>query len=93
LIDRVLGPHDNEQIDVALLMRFPVGVGAKENDFVRLKALGDAARETANRGQGNVGRGVTVRLHVSGGRLFFGHAVILQQNPPGQRILMTVRRL
>ena len=29
LIDRVLGLHDNKQINVALFMWFPVGVGAK----------------------------------------------------------------
>jgi hypothetical protein len=74
-------PHDHEQIDVALIMWLPAGVGAKQNDLVRLKALGDAARKTANCRQGDVRRGVSVRLHISGHRLFFGHVAILQQNP------------
>src|SRR5438552_13109579 len=30
LIDRVLGPHDDEQIDIALVMWFPVGIGAEQ---------------------------------------------------------------
>src|SRR5260370_9671756 len=64
-------------------MWFPVGVRAKENDLVRLKALGNLARETANRRHGDIRRGIAVRLHVSGGTLFFGHAVILQLNPAG----------
>ena len=42
--------------------------------------LGDAVRKTANRRHGDVRRGVTVRLHISGGSLFLGHAVILQEN-------------
>ena len=61
-------------------MRIAVGVRAEEDDLVRLKAFGDAARETANRRQRDVRRGVTVWLHVLGERLFLGHVVILQQN-------------
>jgi hypothetical protein len=48
---------------------------------LKFEAVGDAARETANRRHGDVRRGVTVRLHVSEGSQFFGHAVILQKNP------------
>ena len=42
-----------KQIDVALVMRFPISVGAEENDFFRLEALGDAGgaeRRIAARG-------------------------------------------
>jgi hypothetical protein len=56
------------QGDIALI-KF-VNIGTEQNDLVRLKALGDAARETA-----------AVRLHVLRDRLFLGHMVILLQNP------------
>jgi hypothetical protein len=90
LIDRILGPHDYEQIDVALYMWRPISVGAKQYDLVRLKALGDEARETANRRQGDVGRSVTVWLPVAGDDQFFGHVSILPRNPasPPHRVYL-----
>ncbi len=46
--------HDHEDIDVTALMRLAVGVGAKEDDFVGLEAIGNIAREAANDGHGNI---------------------------------------
>jgi hypothetical protein len=55
LIDRILGPHDHEQLDVALVIGLPVGIEAIQNDLFRLKALRDTARETRITARGMFG--------------------------------------
>jgi hypothetical protein len=64
LIDGIARRHDDHQIDVALRVRRAVGIGAKEDDLVRLKPLGNLAREAADRRQRNVWRSIAVRLDV-----------------------------
>jgi hypothetical protein len=41
--------HDDEQIDVAFLVRRAVGVGAEQNDSLRLKFLRDPTCEALDR--------------------------------------------
>ena len=49
LIDHIVGRHDDEQIDIALVVRRAVGIGAEEDDLLRMEALGDLAREAPDR--------------------------------------------
>src|SRR5260370_29575358 len=66
-------------------MRLTVGVGAEQDDLVRLELLGNLARETADRGQRNVRRTVAIAaipLGVLRGWVFLGHVAIL---PPVRR--------
>src|SRR5207248_1093545 len=74
----VAGRHNHQQIDVALVVRRPVGIRAEEDDLLRLEALGDLAREAPDGRERNVRRLVAVRLDVrAGGALWFRHGFIL----------------
>jgi hypothetical protein len=42
LIDRISRRHDDQQIDVALLVRRAVSVGAEQDDLLRMEAFGEA---------------------------------------------------
>ena len=69
--------HHDEDIDIAVGVRRAVGVGAEQNDFVRLVSLGDFAGELANRAHGHVGATV-IALGFVGEFCSRGHARILQ---------------
>ena len=49
LIDGVARRHDDHQINVALLVRSAVGVGAEQDDLLRLEPFGNLARKAADR--------------------------------------------
>ncbi len=55
LIEFVAGGHDNQDVHVAVGVGRAVGIGAEQDDLVRLEALGDLAREAADQARGNVG--------------------------------------
>ena len=48
LIKLVTRRHDDEDIDVAVLVRGAVGVRAEQDDLLRIEALGHLARELAD---------------------------------------------
>lgn len=48
LIELVATRHDHEDIDLAVGVRFAVGVRAEEDDLVRIEPLGDFAGKTAD---------------------------------------------
>jgi hypothetical protein len=54
LIELVAGRHDYQYIDVAPLMRRPIGMRAEEDDLFRAKLLGHFSREGPNDAEGNV---------------------------------------
>lgn len=48
LVELVAAGHDDEQIDVAVLVRPAVGVRAEEDDLLRLEFLGHLARKASD---------------------------------------------
>lgn len=44
----VVGRHDDEKIDVAVLVRRTAGEGTKQNNLVGMKFLGDGAGVTTD---------------------------------------------
>jgi hypothetical protein len=51
LIDLVFRRHHHEQIDVAVLVRLPVGIRAKKNDLVGLEFIHNLIDKPLDRGQ------------------------------------------
>ena len=76
LIVLIPARHHDEDIDIAVGVRRAVGVGAEQNDFVRLVSLGDFAGELANRAHGHVGATV-IALGFVGEFRSRGHAISL----------------
>jgi hypothetical protein len=58
LIDLVACGHYDQDVDIAIGVGNPVGVGAEQNDLVRLEVLGDLACETADDAHGNIGAAI-----------------------------------
>jgi len=82
LIDDVACGHDDHEIDVALLVRLAVGIGAEQDDFVRMKALRDLPRKTPNGRKRDVRRTIAVRLNVGNrSRSFLYHSAIVAAVP------------
>lgn len=55
LIELVAGLHDDQQIHIAVRIRFAVGKGAKENNLVRLKSFGNTSRIAPNNVHWHIG--------------------------------------
>ena len=55
LIQFIAAGHDNEDIDIAIGVRFAVGVRAEEDDFLGLEFFRRFARETADDRLGHFG--------------------------------------
>ncbi len=49
LSDHVVGRHDDQQIDIAFVVRPAVGIGAEQDDLVRMKPLGNLPGKAADR--------------------------------------------
>jgi len=58
LSELVARRHDHEDVHVATSVRSPIGVGAEENDLLRLKAIRDLARVPPNHCYRHIGAGV-----------------------------------
>jgi hypothetical protein len=54
LVNGIPRRHDDQQIDVALLVRLAVGVRAEEDDLDRVKPFGNLTSETADRRERDV---------------------------------------
>jgi hypothetical protein len=54
LIDFIRCGHHDENIDVAICMRFSVGMRAEEDDLLRMKAIGDLPGKPTNYGASDV---------------------------------------
>jgi hypothetical protein len=54
LILLISARHHDKDIDVAILVRRSIGMRSKEDDLVRLKALGHLACEFANHAHGDL---------------------------------------
>src|SRR5262245_9553277 len=54
LVDFVPRRHDDQDIHVAIGVRFTVGIGSEKDDFVGLKSFSDTARELADHSHGNI---------------------------------------
>jgi hypothetical protein len=48
LVDLIGGRHDDQQVHIAFGIRLAIGIGAEEDDLVRLKPFGDLASQAAN---------------------------------------------
>ena len=61
--------HHHQNIDVAIFMRRPVGVGAEEDDLFRVEMLSDLAGEFANDSQGDIRAAIPAMRLLDGFRL------------------------
>jgi hypothetical protein len=64
LFDHVSGRHDHQEVDIALGVRPAIGVGAEEDDLLRMEPLGNPPGEAADRRKRDVRRRIAVWLHV-----------------------------
>jgi hypothetical protein len=54
LIDHIVRRHDDQQIDVALRVRLAVGIGAEQDDLVRVEPFGNLPGKAPDRRQRDV---------------------------------------
>jgi hypothetical protein len=54
LIDDIVRRHDDQQIDVALRVRLAVGIGAEQDDLVRVESFGNLPGKAPDRRQRDV---------------------------------------
>ena len=83
LIDGIARWHDDHQIDVALRVRPAVGIGAEQDNLIRMKPLRNLAGEASDCRERNVRRRIAVRLDVRcRNSALLGHDAIVL-NPAG----------
>jgi hypothetical protein len=58
LVVLVAARHDDEDVHVAVRVRHPVGIGAEQDDLVRVETLSDLARKPADHTHGNIGAAI-----------------------------------
>ena len=61
LIQLIPRRHDDQDVHVAVGVRLPVGMGAEQDDFMRMKSFGDLMRKTPNQPHRNLGATVPPR--------------------------------